>query len=70
MTIYGRRITDKDMSNIASYMDDDIREDLHGDLAPCSNEEFINEYLKRDPEFMDLLKTEFEFKLGGKYEKI
>jgi hypothetical protein len=26
------------------YMDDDIREDLHADLAPCSNQEFFTAY--------------------------
>ena len=30
---------------IASYMDDEIREKLHFKLAPCSNEEFLVEYL-------------------------
>lgn len=44
---------------IASYMDDDIREDVHGDLAPCTRDEFLAEYLKRDPDFQTLLDQEF-----------
>ena len=36
-----------DWEVIASYMDDEIREKLHFDLAPCSNEEFLQEYLKK-----------------------
>lgn len=28
-------------------MDDDIREEVHADLAPCSEEEFLTEYMKR-----------------------
>lgn len=28
-------------------MDDDIREDVHIDLAPCTDEEFLAEYCKR-----------------------
>lgn len=44
---------------IVTYMDDDIRENVHNDLAPCSEEEFLNEYVKRDPEFKKLLHEEF-----------
>lgn len=28
-------------------MDDAIREDLHGDMAPCSNQEFLDAYVQR-----------------------
>lgn len=41
-------ITDKQMQTISSYMKDDIREDLHAELAPCDHETFLKEYLKRD----------------------
>lgn len=27
-------------------MDDEIRESVHRDLAPCSDEEFLTEYMK------------------------
>ena len=37
------------MRLIASYMDDDTREDVHGDLAPCTDLEFLREYLRRAP---------------------
>ena len=47
------------MKAIATYMDDDIREDCHFEYAPCSNTFFIEQYLKRDPEFEDLLWEEF-----------
>lgn len=62
MTIYGRKIENDDMNNISSYMNDDIREELNTKLAPCTNELFINEYLKMDPDFIDILTSEFEFK--------
>lgn len=65
MTVYGRAITDRDMEAIASYMDDDIREDLHCDLAPCTHDEFITAYLEQDPEFEELLRTEFNFERGA-----
>lgn len=62
MTIYGRTITDDDMEIIASYMDDEIREQVHAEIAPCSNEEFIKRYLDLDDSLADILKREFEFK--------
>jgi len=61
MTIYGRAITQDDMSNISSYMDDEIRERLHGELAPCTPEEFLSAYLDADPDFESLIENEFDF---------
>ena len=61
MTCYGERITDKIMNAIASYMDDDKRETVHFELAPCTSEEFITRYLELDPDFEDLLRNEFGF---------
>ena len=49
----------KQMNVIASYMDDDKREEVHTELAPCTNEEFLKRYLELDPEFAVLLKNEF-----------
>lgn len=51
------------MDTIASYMDDDIREDLHFRIAPCSPDLFLREYTKRDPDFIDLLKSEFSIEM-------
>lgn len=57
-------ISNELMNNIASYMDDDLREDTRFAVAPCSNEVFITEYyntasaeLKRALE--DILSDEF-----------
>ncbi len=61
MTIYGRKITNNDMAIIADYMLDDIREELHAQLAPCSNEQFLRAYLDRDPDFIEILRREFDF---------
>lgn len=52
-------ISDELMMNIVSYMDDDIREEIHSKFAPCSNEKFIEEYCNIDYVFRDLLKEEF-----------
>jgi len=38
MTIYGRKITDDDMENIGSYMNDTIREELHAKIGGCAEE--------------------------------
>lgn len=57
-------ISNELMNNIASYMDDDLREDTHFAVSPCSNEVFITVYyntasaeLKRALE--DILSEEF-----------
>lgn len=59
MKIHGHAITQEDMDIIATYMDDDIREAVHMDMAPCEPEEFIREYLERDPDFIVTLEQEF-----------
>lgn len=61
MTIFGREISKADMDNIATYMNDDIREQLHSDIAPCTHEEFIAAYIERDPKFEEFLESEFNF---------
>lgn len=48
---------------ISTYMNDDIREDLHFRIAPCSPDLFLREYTKRDPGFVDLLKSEFSIEM-------
>lgn len=44
---------------IVNYMDDDIRERVHNELAPCTNKEFLDRYLELDEDFTDLLYSEF-----------
>lgn len=61
MLRYGRKfnITQELMDTVTTYMNDDIREDLHSRLAPCEPDLFLREYVKRDPEFEKLLYDEF-----------
>ncbi len=33
-------------------MDDDLREEIHSDLSPCTEQEFFDEYCKRDPDWI------------------
>lgn len=49
----------KKWDSIASYMDDEIREDLHAKLSPCSREKFLAEYLNCDPDFSNILVNKF-----------
>ena len=39
-----------DWDTIVSYMDDDIREQVHGELAPCTEKAFWERYMELDPE--------------------
>ena len=56
--------TDNDlMDEIASYMDDDIREQVHFELSPCNNSDFLERYEELDPEFSELLSSEFGIEL-------
>lgn len=54
-----RLIDSKLMETISNYMNDDIRESIHFDFAPCSNEDFLKAYCKADPDFSILLWSEF-----------
>lgn len=52
-------ISQKTMDAIAVYMDDEIREKVHYELAPCDPEMFLRRYLELDPDFENVLKSEF-----------
>lgn len=56
-------ITNEMMETIATYMNDGIREDVHAEVAPCTNEIFLKKYIEKDPEFSDLLWSEFSIEL-------
>ena len=47
------------LDDMVDYMDDNIRENLHVKLAPCTPEKFLEEYLKKDGSFKDFLLMEF-----------
>lgn len=47
------------MDRIAIYMDDEKREQVHRELAPCSPEEFLKRYIELEPSFENVLKSEF-----------
>lgn len=41
--------------SVASYMNDDVRETVHAELAPCTEVVFLRRYLELDPDFIALL---------------
>ncbi len=57
------KITQTLLDTIATYMDDEIREEVHSELTPCKPEEFLNRYVELDPEFKNLLESEFRITL-------
>ena len=58
-----KKINENKWNAIANLMDDDKREKTAFDYAPCTEEEFLDEYLKLDAEFENVLKSEFNIKL-------
>lgn len=60
MTRHGEEfeLTEQFLNDIALYMDDEKREQVHDELAPCEPEEFLKRYLELDPDFEDVLKSE------------
>lgn len=64
MTRYGEEflINDEDeiWFAIVEFMNDEVRERVHFELAPCTNEEFLKRYLELDTEFEELLRIAFD----------
>lgn len=54
-----KKITNRTMEVIASYMDDEIREELNFKMTSCTNEKFLKAYVERVPDFSGLLENEF-----------
>lgn len=44
-------MTERQLQALAPYMDEELRERVHMDLAPCSPDEFWTAYSKLDPDF-------------------
>ena len=42
-----------DYKIIEEYMNDEIRERLHSELAPCTEQEFFDRYIEEEPNFMN-----------------
>ncbi len=49
----------KNWEAIEALMDDEIRERVAFELAPCTEEAFLKRYLELDPDFQNVLDSEF-----------
>ena len=64
------KITKSRFETIATYMDDEIREEVHAELAPCTETEFLKRYLELDEDFYNLLNSEFGIPLYDDIEVV
>ena len=62
------KITKSKFETIASYMNDEIREQVHAELAPCTETDFLKRYLELDEDFYNLLNSEFNIPLYDDFE--
>lgn len=64
MTRYGEEFLineeDEIWFAIVEFMNDEVREQVHFELSPCTNEEFLKRYLELDSEFEELLRIAFD----------
>lgn len=51
------------LEQIAEYMNPDIREAVHYELAPCNSNEFVERYCELDESFEGVLYSEFNITL-------
>lgn len=51
------------MDAIAVLMDDETREKVHHELAPCEPIEFLKRYCELEPSFEAVLKDEFSIEI-------
>lgn len=58
-----REVNQVRLDEIAGYMNDEIREQVHCELAPCTPEEFLTRYLHLDCEFINVLLSEFNIEI-------
>lgn len=65
MTRYREAYTldNETLNTITTYMDNEIREKVHHELAPCTPEEFLMRYVQLDRDFKSLLKDEFSIEI-------
>lgn len=58
-----REVNQVTLDEIAGYMNDEIREQVHAELAPCTPDEFLTRYLQLDCELINLLLSEFNIEI-------
>lgn len=66
-------ITQAKLDAISVFMNFDIREQVHFALAPCTPNEFLEEYIRRDESILPLLRSEFDIEVntdGRVYQRV
>lgn len=69
-------ISDEKMEFIAMYMDNEIREKVHNEIAPCTNELFILKYheaiedIEEKEDFEEMLYTEFNVQMDDIWDDV
>lgn len=52
-------LSEEFLDTIAALMDDETREAVHAELAPCTPDSFLKRYLEISPAFESILDSEF-----------
>lgn len=53
----------------AGLMNDSLREKVHAELAPCTNDQFIQRYCQLDPNFADTMYGEFNIDVSDIHQE-
>lgn len=53
----------------AGLMNDSLREKVHAELAPCTNDQFIQRYCQLDPNFTDTMYGEFNIDVSDIHQE-
>ena len=59
-----REVRNDEMNIISVYMDSEIREQAHAELAPCTNEEFLKRYCDLDKGFEEFIYDNFGWRIN------
>lgn len=53
----------------AELMNDSLREKVHAELAPCTNDQFVQRYCQLDPSFADTMYGEFNIDMNDIHQE-
>lgn len=53
----------------ASLMNETLREKVHAELAPCTNDQFVQRYCQLDPSFADTMYDEFKIDVSDIHQE-
>lgn len=59
-----------ELEMLATSMDYEKKEKICDGFAPCSPEKFLNEYLKIDPDFIEVILSLVEVTIHGWYDRL